>query len=490
MNDKSFLNFMMKPYALLFVGSLLLVAASMRWNADLACYLYPVPFILYVRLGYGRLKLLPVLIAAFMLEVLKIASEPMYAFIAVGAGLQSGLIFWGILLCADWIRTKLGDFFYAPTFALLVAGFEFLGAKFSPLGTWGMMVNSQLDNLNLLQMASITGATGISFLMAWASALIAEFIYNRSKEKSGSPFLIAQAAVLMALFLTANVYGAFRLDSYTEGRQIKTAAVSSKKYTVMDLLQRDKDKAEAARIDNNRNVWGKIVSAGELKSELIVTNEGALFLNPEEEESMFAKAKETAKKYNADLVIGYILFRGEGKKFFNKSVWIKKDGTIAQVYYKQFVPPGEPSEHITQKIEPITNDGYIAGMAICYDFDSLNITSAHGHSGAGIVAIPSSDWRGIDPIHTQMTRLRAIEQGYSVIRSTRAAVSAVYDNRGRSRGELPWYEENDGILLSTVPAVHEPTFYSRMGDWFGWGSLLAAGILIFWSLRSAIKRQE
>jgi apolipoprotein N-acyltransferase len=65
--------------------------------------------------------------------------------------------------------------------------------------------------------------------------------------------------------------------------------------------------------------------------------------------------------------------------------------------------------------------------ALCYDYDFPALAAQHGSLGVDLVALPSSDWRGIDPIHTQMAAVRAIEQGVSIVRST--VLSTVYGLR-------------------------------------------------------------
>jgi apolipoprotein N-acyltransferase len=63
-----------------------------------------------------------------------------------------------------------------------------------------------------------------------------------------------------------------------------------------------------------------------------------------------------------------------------------------------------------------------------------------------------------------VARLRAIEGGFSVSRSVRGASSAAFDAFGRIRGWLPYYEDNDRILVVALPARPVPTMYSRLGD--------------------------
>jgi apolipoprotein N-acyltransferase len=64
-----------------------------------------------------------------------------------------------------------------------------------------------------------------------------------------------------------------------------------------------------------------------------------------------------------------------------------------------------------------------ASGAICYDYPKMALE--HARLGVDVIALPSSDWRGIDPLHAQMAVLGAIAGGFSVVRSTRFGLSAI-----------------------------------------------------------------
>jgi apolipoprotein N-acyltransferase len=77
-----------------------------------------------------------------------------------------------------------------------------------------------------------------------------------------------------------------------------------------------------------------------------------------------------------------------------------------------------------------------------------------------------------------MAALRAIENGYSIIRSTRAAASAAFDPLGRIRGWLDYYEKHDGIMMAAVPNVAVTTIYKIVGDTFAVMNFIVALAMI------------
>ena len=78
---------------------------------------------------------------------------------------------------------------------------------------------------------------------------------------------------------------------------------------------------------------------------------------------------------------------------------------------------------------------------------------------------PSNDaWFGRwgPPQHLAQARLRAVEEGLPVIRSTPTGISAVVDARGRVLRSLPW--QTAGVIDATLPAPLAPTPFARAGN--------------------------
>ena len=74
-----------------------------------------------------------------------------------------------------------------------------------------------------------------------------------------------------------------------------------------------------------------------------------------------------------------------------------------------------------------------------------------------------------------MARLRAIEGGYGIVRSTRFGRSAVIDAHGRVRGFESAFDGGDRVLVAELPARGVRTPYAALGDWLVLLSALAVG---------------
>ena len=121
-----------------------------------------------------------------------------------------------------------------------------------------------------------------------------------------------------------------------------------------------------------------------------------------------------------------------------------------------------------------------AGVQICYEivFPGHVIDAAHRPD---YLFNPSNDgWFGRwgPPQHLAQARLRAIEEGMPVLRSTTTGISAVIDARGVVLHSVPL--NSAGVLLGRIPRAHEPTLFARSGNLLslGWALLLLAASLV------------
>ncbi|MBB5686239.1 apolipoprotein N-acyltransferase [Sphingobium boeckii] len=104
------------------------------------------------------------------------------------------------------------------------------------------------------------------------------------------------------------------------------------------------------------------------------------------------------------------------------------------------------------------------GVQICYEiiFSGQVVDRANRPD---FLFNPSNDaWFGSwgPPQHLAQARLRAIEEGIPVIRSTPTGISAVVDADGRIIESLPF--ETAGFIDARLPAPHSPTLFARFGN--------------------------
>jgi apolipoprotein N-acyltransferase len=122
------------------------------------------------------------------------------------------------------------------------------------------------------------------------------------------------------------------------------------------------------------------------------------------------------------------------------------------------------------------------GMLICYEviFSGHVVDPAHRPD---FIFNPSNDaWFGTlgPPAHLAQARLRAIEEGLSVVRSTPTGISAIIDPDGALRQSIPMGKAGaieGGVMRGS------PTLFSRLGNWL---ALIVSAILLICAI--AIRR--
>ncbi len=131
-----------------------------------------------------------------------------------------------------------------------------------------------------------------------------------------------------------------------------------------------------------------------------------------------------------------------------------------------------------------------AGVQICYEivFSGQVVDRANRPD---YIFNPSNDgWFGTwgPPQHLAQARLRALEEGLPVLRSTTTGISAVIDADGVVRDTLAM--NTAGALEGTIPKAHAPTLFSRLGNalplgWAGMLIVLALGLPRLLALRAS-----
>ncbi|PKP93027.1 MAG: apolipoprotein N-acyltransferase [Alphaproteobacteria bacterium HGW-Alphaproteobacteria-14] len=117
-----------------------------------------------------------------------------------------------------------------------------------------------------------------------------------------------------------------------------------------------------------------------------------------------------------------------------------------------------------------------AGIQICYEI-VFSGAVADKADRPDYIFNPSNDgWFGTwgPPQHLAQARMRALEEGLPVLRSTTTGISAVIDADGIVRGSIGLGKADK--LEGFVPPAHAPTLFARFGHWLtlGWALVLIA----------------
>ena len=201
------------------------------------------------------------------------------------------------------------------------------------------------------------------------------------------------------------------------------------------------------------------------------------------EDDLLRRGKAFARQHKVRLLLTVGSFLpgkvGFGTKYIeNKAIMINDAGEIESIFFKNKpVPLVEGSIAGDGEVPVIeTKDGRIA-TSICYDADFPYLINKAGKKNADILLLPSGDWREVAPYHADMARVRAIENGFSIVRPVSGATTIACDYNGRVIGKRDFFDHGERVLVSHVPTNGVTTLYAMTGDVFPWACILVASYL-------------
>lgn len=444
-----------KPLWFLVIGTILMTLSHLTLNVDFAIWISMVPFLLYLHFTKGwksRLVFSLFLALAWCLIVSKIVTEPIPFIFTFLYAIPITLIHLGGYLLYDKVKThKLA----VLVFPALMITLEWVQYTFTPLASWGIAAYSQVDSANISQSVSLFGMAGLGFLIYWINAALVDVLINKKA------YLVNFYAPFSFIILFS-VYGHVRLDfSRTQGKQtIKVAAVGTDSEIGGMPLPTFESNVKVIK-----KVFERTTKAAALGAKIVVWNEASFYLPKKQEQTWLDSMSNLAAKNQIALTAAYVVpISLKPFKYENKYVLFGPDGTIKNTYHKHQPVPVEPAIQGKEAIVSTSIFGANIGGAICYDYDFPYLAKKNSQAQVDVLCLPASDWRGIDPIHTQMASFRAIEQGHAIIRSTRSGLSAIINPHGEMKAQMSSFDSNDKILVANVSKNKVFTLYSVIGD--------------------------
>jgi apolipoprotein N-acyltransferase len=445
----------LNPWLLLAAGSALLIASQTRWGVGALAWLAPVPWLAALRVRHDRRFLWAftgTALVAWVLATLKIVTQPVPAAIALGYGVPLAIVhlppyfLWSAL--ARRGRAGLAIAAFAASSALL----EWAQAELTPFGVWGAMPSTQIGQLAIVQLVSLVGMPGLSFLMHAVAAAIEAAVFAKLDRRIGWSLAAVTAASLL--------WGSVRAVAPIDGPEARIALLRTDS-TVGGLPI---PPAERLRRDHE-TLLERTRAAAAAGAQLVIWPEAANLILPDDEQLYMTEASATAREHEVELVVSYIMLVSTDPIVYeNRARWFAPNGSERTAYLKYHPVPGEPAVKGDAPAPTLATTIGLATLAICYDYDFPALVRVHARSAAGLVALPSSDWRGIDPIHTEMAAMRAVEGGFSIARSTRFGLSAGIDAHGRLRAQLSTNETREPFLMTALPTQRIATLYASLGN--------------------------
>lgn len=399
----------------------------------------------------------------------------LYPLTLLAAGAFFGL-FTGIPAALTWYFKNI----YARwlTFASFWVIFEWIRSFILTGFPWNLLGSVLAFDDKTLQVASFFGAYGLSLLVLLCVSAPALIIARRNKIS-----VVAAVGFIAADLALIFIYGHQRLKLFP--RQPSDITIRIVQPSIPQTM-----KWNTAALEKNFFEYINLSRSQPLDNiDIVIWGETAVPYALDIEPG-YRELLTNAVPPRGYLLTGLVRYEFSSAYQYqplNSMFIIDKQGQIVDFYDKShLVPFGEYiplRRYLPQWVRPITNtiadfkpgkpyktfklNGYPAfGALICYEIIFPSQVVNKNNKPQFLINLTNDGWYGnsAGPYqHLVTTRLRAIEEGITVIRAANTGISAVISPAGQILASLPL--NHRGIIDAPLPSkLSVPTFYGQYGN--------------------------
>ena len=369
---------------------------------------------------------------------------------------------------------------------------EFLYVSFSPLGSTGSLAYTQTEFTSLVQIASITGIYGITFMITWFSSVAADMSTSKNIK-------IAKKQIFsyLTVFTLVLGFGGIRLLIPETSQTVRVSGISAydlRSENTQSIWNNVKENPSAFQSMSNtilKDFIKKTKTEAAAGSKIIVWSEISPMMLYEDQEKNFNSIKNAAKENHVIIVAApYVLSKNFQGKDTNELMIVDSDGNIILQHIKYGGAMFDniiKGSHILRTVS--SHYGNLSGV-ICWDADYPSVMRQEGLIGTDILLSPAADWKDIDPIHSAPAYFRGIENGISVLRQTVNGLSFASDTKGRYLAKMDHYTSSDWVTVAQLPIRKSFTLYPMIGDTFAIGNTIFLIYLIAFCINKTKHSKE
>ena len=343
-------------------------------------------------------------------------------------------------------------------------------ASFAPAnGTAGSLAYTQERFLPILQVASLTGPWGITFLLLLFPSAVATALYLRSRNLPHATLVIGSALTILA---AAILFGTIRLATSATPQTIKiglldtdTVVFAKQPSDMQHLIQTYAEQAES------------LTHQG---ATIVVMPEKTGLLLNSNMQTIDPILQSAADRTGATLVLGVLHVIAPDA--FNEARIYTPHQPITTYDKQHMLPPFESDLKPGTSLTMLSKTPAPIGVAICKDMDFIHPALDYGRAGIDLLLDPAWDFNIDRAWHGHIAIMRGVEGGYAIAHAAKYGFLTVTDDRGRILGETRTSTAPFASLVVDVPLRHDRTLFDRYGTWFPKlaGLLLLAAVLRLW----------
>ncbi len=380
---------------------------------------------------------------------------------------------WGVL----WLPSLWVSLEYLRNF--LLSGFP-----------WNLVGYSQYRNAYFLQLASLGGIYGLSFLVLLVNSGFA-FAFLHSPRSLLKLKILSCVGIAVVLALG---YGSFRLHRPLGGEAMRVGLVQGN----IDQSLKWNPAFQRASLDVHKRLT---LGAARARPEMIIWPETALAFYLRTEPRWREELESLARQIGCYLLVGSPDYAAEGKsvRYYNSAFLLSPEKGLVEKYDKMHLVPfgeyvplrrflpfvdklvvgvGDFSAGQEVKILKVPKGRF--GVTICFETIFPEIAREYRRRGADfLVNLTNDAWFGETAApyqHLSMAVVRAVENGCYLVRAANTGISGVISPYGEIvRASRLFSEDRFTADISLSPRI---TPYARMGDVLAWSCVLVSLIFI------------
>ncbi len=371
------------------------------------------------------------------------------------------------VLAARFAQSRLAPWCAVFAFPAAWTSYEYLLYLVSPHGTAGSIAYTQMDFLPLIQIASLAGIWGVTFLLTLAPSAVAVAWQHRKLKR-----LLWSFGLPALLEIGALGWGCVQIRRPVSGDFVK-AGLAATDSTVRYFDSRQRDQALPVLHDYARRIR-QLASGG---AEVVVLPEKFVGVAPAYEREALGILGDAARASRVVVVAGINRLGGSHPR--NTALVFASDGRILLEYDKARLLPGAEDGYVSGRQAGIFGLPHgEAGVAICKDMDFPEWCRRYAREHVKLLCVPAWDFTLDAKLHSRMAVMRAVEGGFSLARCAQNGFATVCDYRGRIIAEAASFKSDEVLLLAAVPWGPGHTIYSSSGDWLAWLCLTMLAVIV------------
>ena len=481
------------------VSGLLLAATMPNFDAGLLGWLALVPLLMAVTTAPTAGAIQQYVLALPFGLIWSVAVHNWYPHIfapALGYFLiiAVGAFYAGIIQLGAWLQARLSGALKLLALPVTWAAVEYVKFIAPMVEDWWfvLLAKSQWRFPPALQVLSITGFPGLSFLVMLANVALAFLLLRGLRERK-----VDGASVVALVIVVAVVgWGAVSIPQ----PPADTFAIAAN----TDMVNQDPAIQAAGEFDPE--MVGYIASTPQESQAIfdvnadltrsIANRRPAFVVWPENEFSdaddaqFIDQLKGLAREVDAYVVADVVWRAPTG--MHDTALMVGPDGSEVGRRAKINTTSGEEEVGFAPGPDefPVfdTPHGKV-GVGVCWDRHRLWITRELARAGAQIVLMPVDDDFDATPwfpaFHASDGVFRAVENRATFGLGTTNGLSLVIDPYGRITAEGSINQR--GVIIGETFTAPGQTLYTRWGDWFGW--VMVAGMAVFFGLAILNKKR-